>query len=250
MSPMTIVEFLHPVKGSSHRNKVLSAVYFAMRYEQSDSVTVDDIRALLKRARISAVSKINIPDVLNKSGNLVDSPGVEKYRRLWRLTSSGEAYVRELLGLPEAEPEIEHDIATLSKISSSIADDSARRYVEEALKCLRVGALRASVVFLWAGAIRVLQEEAIAVGGAKVAAAVNKHDPKARPVKKVDDFAFIKEKTALLAFGELGMLDKSERGVLEDALNLRNRCGHPTKYEPGVKRVSSFIEDVVGIVFS
>jgi hypothetical protein len=249
MGPMTIVEFVHPVKGSSHRNKVLSAVYFAMRYEQSDAVTVDDIRTMLKRARISGVGKINIPDVLNKSGNYVDSPGVEKYRRLWRLTSSGEAYVRELLGLPEPEPEIEHDIATLSRLSANITDDAIRRYVDEALKCLQVGALRAAVVFLWAGAIRVLQEKAIAVGGAKVAAAVNKHDPKARPVAKVDDFSFVKEKTALLAFGELGMLDKSQRGVLEDALNLRNRCGHPTKYEPGVKRVSSFIEDVVGVVF-
>jgi hypothetical protein len=36
---------------------------------------------------------------------------------------------------------------------------------------------------------------------------------------------------------------------LEEALNLRNRCGHPTKYRPGEKKVSSFIEDVAGIVF-
>jgi len=35
-----------------------------------------------------------------------------------------------------------------------------------------------------------------------------------------------------------------------EALDLRNRCGHPTNYRPGVKRVSSFIEDVVGIVLS
>ena len=30
----------------------------------------------------------------------------------------------------------------------------------------------------------------------------------------------------------------------------RNRCGHPGKYKPGVKQVSSFIEDIISIVFA
>jgi hypothetical protein len=37
---------------------------------------------------------------------------------------------------------------------------------------------------------------------------------------------------------------------LGGSLNLRNRCGHPTKYKPGSAKVSSFIEDVVGIVWT
>ena len=47
------------------------------------------------------------------------------------------------------------------------------------------------------------------------------------------------------------LLDISEyqRSVLEDCLNLRNKCGHPRKYKIGEKKVSSFIEDLVGIVF-
>jgi hypothetical protein len=69
-------------------------------------------------------------------------------------------------------------------------------------------------------------------------------------VKKLEDFAYIRDATALLAFQELGILDKGEKTTMGEALDLRNRCGHPTNYKPGIKKASSFIEDVVGIVFA
>jgi len=54
---------------------------------------------------------------------------------------------------------------------------------------------------------------------------------------------------ALQAFQELGMVDKGEKSTLDEALNLRNRCGHPTNYVPRDHKAASFIEDVTGIVF-
>jgi hypothetical protein len=186
---------------------------------------------------------------LNKSGHYVDSPGSDGVRRLWKLTSSGEAEVRALLGLPDAEPEIEHDVSTLTKVAAQIGDADARGFVEESIKALSVGALRASVVFLWSGAMRTLQEAAWALGAKAVNAAIQRHDPKARELKGLDDFAYVKDATILLALQELALLDKGQQTTLGEALNLRNRCGHPTKYRAGPKKVSSFIEDVVGIVF-
>jgi hypothetical protein len=59
----------------------------------------------------------------------------------------------------------------------------------------------------------------------------------------------VNDRVDLLAFEELGLVDKGQRPTLEEALGLRNRSGHPTKYRPGVKKVSGFIEDLVGIVF-
>ena len=52
------------------------------------------------------------------------------------------------------------------------------------------------------------------------------------------------------ALPDLGVVDKAQKDTLVDALNLRNRCGHPTKVKPGVNKAKSFIEDVVGIVFT
>lgn len=246
---MTLVEFLAPLAKSKSRDKCLAVLYYAHRYAGQDVLTVEEVRAELKRARVSGWSKMNVADVLSKAGHLVDAPAVKGSRRAWKLTDAGKDHVRSLLGLPTAEVELEHDVGTLVVVAATLVDEHVRAYVEEALKCLQVGALRACVVFLWTGAIRLLQEGALAKGSAAVQAAVTTHDPKARKVQRIDDFAYIKDSVTLKALYDLGVIDKGQRSTLEEALNLRNRCGHPTKYRPGIKKVSSFIEDLLGIAF-
>ena len=49
--------------------------------------------------------------------------------------------------------------------------------------------------------------------------AVAKHDPRARKVTKVDDFAYVKDATFLKAAFDLGLLDKGERDTLKEALD-------------------------------
>ncbi len=246
---MTLVEFLAPLKKASHRDRILAVLYYEQRYKNVDGLTVEGIRQRLKQARTPGYSRVNVADVLARSGHYVDTTGTVGNRRLWKLTGSGEKYVRGKLDLPEVEPEIEHDVGALSGVAAKLEDAHIREYVEEAIKCLRAGALRACVVFLWVGAVRSLQYELLDHESSKLTAALQKHDPKARKVSMIDHFAYIKDKTTLLAAQELNLLDKNEKDTLQEALGLRNRCGHPAKYKPGVKKVSSFIEDVVGIVF-
>jgi hypothetical protein len=248
---VTLVEFLSPVKGGSNRDRILGTLYFAHRQQGVPSLSVDDIRKRLVQARIPRAARVNVADVLAKAGEYVDAPDTNsKGARLWRLTDTGEEAVRKLLGLPETAPQVEHDVAELSRVAASVKDPVARGYIEEAILCLQVGALRAATVFLWTGAIRSLQEDVLATfTSAAIDAAITKHDPKARPVRRVEDFAQIKDKISLLALRDLGVIDKGEWGSLQEALDLRNRCGHPTKYVPKSSRAAAFIEDVVGIVF-
>jgi hypothetical protein len=247
---MTLVEFLAPLKSGKHQDRILALLYYCERYEHHPSLTIDKIRQRLKGARAPGAVKVNIADVLSKSGALTDTNGLEGGRRLWNLTESGREHVRHLLGLPANEPEIEHDVATLSAIVSKVSNDDVRDYLEEALKCLQVGALRACVVFVWTAAVRTIQTDAMAKGQGAVTAAIQRHDPKARPITKIDDLAYVKESILLLAASDLALLDKSEKDTLSEALNLRNRCGHPSTYRPGVKKVSAFVEDVMSIVFT
>jgi hypothetical protein len=130
-----------------------------------------------------------------------------------------------------------------------LSDDDVRDYLNEAIKCLQVGALRSCVVFAWSGAIRTIQTKMMAKGATSVTAALRRLDPKVPRMKSIDDFAYVKDVTVLLAAKDLGILDKNEKDTLTEALNLRNRSGHPGKYRPGVKKVSAFIEDVTSIVF-
>jgi hypothetical protein len=246
---VTFVEFVAPLRMASNRSKVLATMYYLHRQENIEAMRAEAIRSLLISARVPNARKMNVPDILNHSGAFVDSPGSDGIRRVWKLTDTGHKEVRRLLDLPQTEDEVRLDVSTLTKLVSKVSDKDAQGFIEESILCLRVGALRAAVVFLWSGAIRTLHQTAWSLGSAKVNSAIQRHDPKARPLAKVDDFANVRDSVALKAFEDLGLLDKGQKGTLEEALNLRNRCGHPTKYAPGEKKASSFIEDVVGIVF-
>src|SRR5690242_1253426 len=113
---MTLVEFIAPLKTASMRKKVLAVLFYEQRYSGTAPLTVGELRGALSRGRVPNARKINVADHLNKSGGYVDSPGTENGRRVWQLTPSGESHVRELLDLPEAEPEIENDVTPLAAL--------------------------------------------------------------------------------------------------------------------------------------
>lgn len=241
---MTLIEFIAPIKDGSQSDKVLATLLHASIYEGLNQLSVSQIRDRLKTARVPRYAKINISDVLARSGHFVQSHGNGD----WALTEkSGIPHVQKLLGLPKVD--VEEDVTTLMLIAANISNTEIRNYVEEAITCLKVNARRASVVFIWTGAIRIIHNKMLAYGKNPLNAALKKHDPNARNVTQIDHFAYIKDKTTLIAAQELGLFDKTQKDTLVEALDLRNRCGHPGKYSPGEKKVSSFIEDLVSIVF-
>jgi hypothetical protein len=83
----------------------------------------------------------------------------------------------------------------------------------------------------------------------RIAPLVKKHKASAPDFKKRDDFAYVNDAALLLVAQELAVIDKTQKQRLGEALDLRNGCGHPSKYSIGPKKVSGFIEDVVGIVW-
>jgi hypothetical protein len=192
---------------------------------------------------------INYSDVLPKSGHFVDCQTTDKGENFWSITEAGEKHIKKALDLPDDCAEIKNNVETLSKLISHIKDKDSQEFVAESLECLRRGLLRASVVLLWSGAVSTLRQNIWGTGEENVSSAILKFDPKSRKITKFDDFSYVKDSILLLALQELGQIDKGERTTLEESLNLRNKCGHPTKYRPGPSRIASYIEDIVGIVF-
>ncbi len=246
---MTLVEFLVPVKGGRHRDKCLAVLYYNLRYENVESMTAEEIRKALGHSRVLEGKALNVADVLAKSGALVDSPGSRGQALLWRITDAGTKYVRDLMKLPETDAEVEHDVSELNKLLANIKDPIVKAFVQESVNCLRIGALKAAIVLLWAGAVRTIQEKTLLKGAPQVNAELEKHDQKARTIKKIEDFQYVREETLLLVAEGVGVLDKTTRGILHTNLQTRNGCGHPNKYNPGPAKAKSFIEDVAGIVF-
>lgn len=246
----TLVELLHSVSTPGQRPRCLAVLYFNQHYLGTPAMTTTEVRDALIRARVPRAKDIDVGKVFRSAGALVDSDGKsDRGLKLWRLTGTGINYVRDEIGLPQQEPEVTTDTFVLTAASGRIADPLGRAFVEEAIACLRVGALRAAVVFAWTGAVRVLHDRASQLGWAAVEAAVKKHDPRVKSVVKIEDFALVSDRTFLLAARDLALVDKGQWTVLQQALDLRNQCGHPSAYSPGPKRVGALIEDLIGIVF-
>lgn len=246
---MTLVEFIYPVRKRSISDQCLSVLYFEQRYNNRLSLTVGEIRTFLKRARMPRATKANLADILAKSAPYIDVVGKKGKCFLWAITTSGQQYVRTIHKLPEADVEIEHDVSALNSLLRSISDKYVADYIRESIKCLSIGALRAAVVFLWSGAVQNIRQTVLKRGFQKLNSAIIKYDAKSRKVRRLDDFVYIKDSVLLFVAQDIGVFDKNERGILEDALDLRNKCGHPGKYKLGPKKVSSFIEDIVGIIW-
>jgi hypothetical protein len=160
--------------------------------------------------------------------------------------------MREVLALPLEQRQTEHDVASLESLAAKVQDDATRNYIEEAIKCLQAGALRASVVFLWTGTVARIRDEIWRTAGGKprpIDTAIKAKRRGARDFKKKDDFSYVQDADLLMLAQDMGVFDKNEKGELSKALDLRNSCGHPTKYSPGEKKVAGLIEDVISIVF-
>lgn len=242
---MTLTEFMHPLKGQGRKQQVQAVLAYYKRYEGVEQLSVGMIRSALVQSRMTGAKSANITQALTRSVPNVHQVG----RNRWAITETGERYLRDTFGVVAAEPVPNgEDVATLAGIADGIADDATRGYVEEAVLCLKVRARRAAVVFLWSGAVSGLRAAMWTHGAPAIETALVKHNPKARFAKKAD-FEGVKDSLLLQAAHDLGLLDQSQKKRLGEALDLRNDCGHPVKYNPGEKKVASFIEDVVGVVW-
>ncbi len=244
---MTLAEFLHPLEKAGRTDQVLAVLLFHKHYAGKGEMPPVDVRAALMQARIPGARGMNVHQALARSGRYA-----HQARRggPWRITESGEDHLRDRYNVsgmpPGTRPHTE--MGALRDLARRVSDEATRDYVDEAVECLQVGARRAAVVFLWSGAVATIREAVWGQGVRSIEDALQRHNPNAKFTKK-NDFDYVKDAALLQAAQDLSVYDKSQKRHLGDALDLRNDCGHPVKYKPGQKKVESFIEDVVGIVW-
>ena len=247
---MTLTEFLYTLRKGKRSDQVLGALYFLKHERGTADASTADIRQALIDAGIPKARNINLSQALNQAAPFAQRLGPHG---IWEITSSGEDHMRNVLALPVNQPQAQRDVQSLEQTAAGIGDGNVREYIEEAIKCLKVDAKRASVVFLWAGAVHTIRQQLWIKAGKNaktIDVAIKAQNPGARNFKKQSDFDYVNDALLLDAAAELTLFDRSEKKQLKQALDLRNDCGHPVKYRPGEKKVSSFIEDVINIVFA
>jgi site-specific recombinase XerD len=187
------------------------------------------------------------------------------FKDIFALTgvSNSRTFMRYSLAVPSSKKEIVSplDIITsteyletidsvlISNTLPRITDEDEREYFVEAETCFRAGALRSTVIILWLAAMRNIQRRIIALKK-QFNVEVKRHDPRARDVDNLDDFAYIKDKTVILTAQTMALFSKPQKETLEECLNLRNRCGHPGNYAPQKQRLLGYIEDIIQVLYN
>jgi hypothetical protein len=246
VATITDAEFMHPFKRAPQKDQVQAALYYRKHFRGDEHMTATEIRALLARARISGIKGHNITRSLTRSVPNVHQAGE---RSAWEITGTGERYLMEKYKLEGPPNRVgEADVAALKRLAARVGDEATRGYVEEAILCLSIGARRAAVVFLWTGAVSSVRDVVWQQGASTIEAGLQTRNPKAKFRKKAD-FENVKDSDLIQIVQDFEIYDKSQKKRLGKALDLRNDCGHPVKYRPGEKKVASFIEDLIGVVW-
>jgi len=143
------------------------------------------------------------------------------------------------------------DFKDLEHLVFELEDQNEIDYLLEGIECFRIGSLRAGVIFIWSAAIKNIRQKIIETSNLKeINQELQAIDPKAKQIKNVDSFEFIKDETTLLLSQKIGLYDKFEKNELSNAcLGLRNKCGHPSNYKPEIHKVKAFVEDVLNMVY-
>jgi hypothetical protein len=146
--------------------------------------------------------------------------------------------------------DVEPDTRSIERMLFNVRDEDEREYLLEALQCIKAKVYRAAVIFTWTAAIKNIHQRFMKHGENSINTAIQKHQRNAPRIKDVDDFVEIKDSIVLEASETLGIFEKNQKNTLVECLGLRNKCGHPSKYNPQPIKVAAFFEDLVQIVFT
>lgn len=155
------------------------------------------------------------------------------------------------------------DIAKQAPVEAlhSLRDATARAprgyrdYLNEAVDCYESKCYRASVLMVWAAAIEHIYSVVEARrGGFAALEAVNHQkfstSPKYRRIRRKNDLLYLGDRDFLMLCEGAGVFNRNARALLEERLDTRNRCGHPTGYVIGRDEAVVYIESVVNNVIN
>lgn len=206
---------------------------------------------------ISQIREIGIENGLREihSWNISDILGKAKDKAVlikgnWSLTIVGKEHLSHANLITHNPSILINDVSDLRSHASSIINPNTKVFLEEAIICLETNQKKAAVVFSWIGAVAVLHDEIIKnhLNDFNIEAA--NRDSKWKPAKTADDLGKMKEFDFLNILESISVIGKNVKQELQQCLQLRNGCGHPSSLNIGTRKVAAHIEVLILNVFS
>lgn len=144
----------------------------------------------------------------------------------WKINSQGKAYIIEKKFVIE-EVIITPIIKKLEETIKDVKDQDYRRFLGEALECLKIQSYRSAIVLSWVGAIYLLQKNVFEKHIKKFNIELLIHYPKEKIAKDFDDFLSLKDGKFLSIINKIKLISDGEYKELKACLDRRNEAGHP-----------------------
>jgi hypothetical protein len=168
----------------------------------------------------------------------------------WSLTSAGRTWLagQNILGGSVILQKREDIRKALLKVTNP----HSQRYVEEAIRCIEAGALRASTIMAWIGAMSILYHHVFTncLAAFDIKAANHPRIKGWNTATDVDDLATINEAFFLEVIETIGLVTPDQKKLLKNCLDWRNSSGHGNNVVIGEQQVAAHIEILVETVYS
>jgi len=239
----TLEEFLAPlpvIQALGPSNQILLVAYF-LRATGHTEFTTSELRATFQGGRLPP------PDALDLRVRQLTTGPRARLMRLRHGHYSLSIYgVREVQGYLTEKQGIGAAFQILEDLIGRVSEDAQRRFIAEALVCLKFGARRAAVVMTWLLTVDHLYEFILRHKLADFnAALVAMLGANALQIATKDDFGELKEVQFIKAARTAKLITNDVRKILDEKLGIRNTCAHPSTVEIHDTKVVNFVEDLV-----
>lgn len=138
----------------------------------------------------------------------------------------------------------------LASLLGKVIDPAQKEYLDEAIRCFRGESWRAAAIMAWNLAFDHLCHVILAGKQTEFADAYAKqfHPRKAIAFQQRSDFQEVKETNVIEVARTVGVTDKTQHGVLERNLDVRNSIAHPSAFAFKQPQSENFILEVVQTV--
>lgn len=147
-----------------------------------------------------------------------------------------------------AEKIIAQTSATLRRLEHRLPAGADKEFLRETIDCFEAGAGRATIVMAWILATDHLFSYIMAhkLEDFNIALAANTDKSvKVKVIGKRDDFTEMKESKFIEICRQSRIISNDVRKVLEQKLDIRNSCAHPSGVVVNTTKVIDFVEDLI-----
>lgn len=214
--------------------------YFISTQSDSQSFTTESIErcfTLLAMRPYKRLSSYLSESLRSKDGKYLK---VSKGYRLERTTFDSIRIV------VDAEPQRVQVSRKLADLVTKLTDSQERSFLEEAIRCYRVEAYRATIVMVWTLTMDHLQKFTFGHRLTDFNSAVTAHsDKKMKVVVNYDDFSDFKDSRLIELLRSANVITNDVRKILEEKLGIRNSAGHPSGITFSGHKTTEFALDLI-----